>query len=83
MCCCCNAVAAAVYNTAASHCRCVQHVKLFTSKNNSVLVGKADLGAELYTPQRNRPDGMLVAIRGFQDKATYKGGRRLGKADCW
>ncbi|WIA37318.1 hypothetical protein OEZ86_014253 [Tetradesmus obliquus] len=53
--------------------KCVQHVKLFTSKNNSVLVGKADLGAELYTPQRNRPDGMLVAIRGFQDKATYKG----------
>jgi hypothetical protein len=27
----------------------------------------------VYTPERNRPNGMLVAIRGFQDKATYKG----------
>lgn len=47
-------------------------MKLFTSKNNSVLVGKMDLGAVLFTPQRNRPNGMLVAIRGFQDRATYK-----------
>lgn len=47
-------------------------MKLFTSKNNTILVGKVDPGGVVYTPTRNRPAGMLVAIRGFQDKAVYK-----------
>lgn len=46
-------------------------MKLFTNHNNTVLVGTHDKNATLFTPQRNKPDGMLVAIRGFQDKATY------------
>eukprot|EP00878_Enallax_costatus_P012022 GHUV01012551.1.p1 GENE.GHUV01012551.1~~GHUV01012551.1.p1 ORF type:complete len:1001 (+),score=340.54 GHUV01012551.1:455-3457(+) len=52
--------------------KCVQYVKLFTSHSNTVLAGTVDPNATLFTPAANKPGGMLVAIRGFQDKAVSK-----------
>jgi hypothetical protein len=49
--------------------RCIRYLRLFTSKGQKVSVGRIDPGSEDQASNvtKNRDNGLLVGLRGWQD----------------
>lgn len=56
-------------------CRCIKFLRLYTNKGQKVAVGKLDLGSEgqARNVTKNRDNGMLVAVKGWQDPPKKHG----------
>lgn len=56
-------------------CRCIKYLRLFTSKGQKVAVGRVDRGFESQARNvtKNRDNGRLAAIKGWQDAPVKHG----------
>lgn len=59
------------------HTRCVKYLRLFTNKGQKVAVGRIEPGSagQARNVTKNRDNGLLVAVKGWQDPPKPYGER--------